>query len=343
MSLKQLIISHSALALLIVVGSCSSGPLDEKNNNDIDPSIAFKTYENCSNTKSEVTTKANLKQFNVFSFQTAADINYSVDTPEFMFNKAISLVDGNWTYSPIRYWPDDNSKLSFWAYGPTDNTQPDIQLLSPKDRAGAPLLSYTLSSDSKNIKDFVVSEPVENRTKANPNVAFQFSHALAKVNLNFKLASTFPIASNEKVYLEYISIGPILSYREYSHPAWTAEDPTKKNYKYELSIEEDELKNIQISKNAQNLINDDVKLLMIPGSTTDVDMFFKITIERYNGNKLIESSTIVYKALLSSFVRDLKINSEYTLSLTFVEKNSISITATVKDWTVKEIQLPSFE
>lgn len=347
MSLKKIIISLSVLTLSVVlICGCHIEHLDDIHNSRYNSAIDFKAFGSWEDTKAQSTNSDNLLQFNVFGYQSAADVNFSVDAPNFMYNKSVTKKAGSgWVYSPIQYWPDDGSKLSFWAYGPVSEDHKDeIKLFSPKDEAGYPRILYTLSLDYKNIIDFVVSEPIINKTKADPNVAFNFFHALSVLEFGFKLSNSFPSEKNQEIKLESVWISSLQNSGMYSYPNWGPGLSPKKDYTYDLSINGGQLKDIQITKTEQNLVSDDVNLYMIPQDIYDsADLFFKLKIEKYKDNKVIESSYVVYKVKLDKFIKKFEVNRKYKLSIEFVEKNNISITATVKDWEVKEIILPSFE
>lgn len=347
MSLKQFIKFMSVLTLSVVlISGCHIEHLDDIHSSRYNSAIDFKAFGSWVDTKGQSTSSENLLQFNVFAYQSAADVDFSVDAPNFMYNKSVTKKAGSgWVYSPIQYWPDDGTKLSFWAYGPVSENQKDeIKLFSTNNEAGYPRILYTLSSDYKNIIDFIVTEPLLNKTKAEPNVAFNFFHALSVLEFGFKLSNEFPVGEDQKIKLESVWISSLQNSGMYSYPDWGPGKSPKKDYTYDLSINGGQLKDIQITNKEQNLVSDDINLYMIPQDINDsADLFFKLKIEKYKDNKVIESSYVVYKVKLNKFIEKFEVNRKYQLSIEFVEKNNISITATVKNWEVKEITLPSFE
>lgn len=144
------------LALLVCLTACSGG--DDINETPITPTtpetlkaIAFDTYVQSGNTQTRATYPsetsiggidlARLKTmgFGVFTQHTSntAWASYDQATPfNFMWNQQVawdaSLSSPAWTYSPVKYWPNDNnpadnagatgsqdhSYLSFFAYAP---------------------------------------------------------------------------------------------------------------------------------------------------------------------------------------------------------------------------------
>jgi len=58
--------------------------------------------------------------FGVFAYYTTSDYKAGSTIPNFMYNtKVTGTTNGttiNWTYTPLRYWPnDENDKLSFFV------------------------------------------------------------------------------------------------------------------------------------------------------------------------------------------------------------------------------------
>ena len=81
--------------------------------------------------------------FGVFAYYTNSDLYDDTYKPNFMYNQRVykdddAGVEGNWTYEPVRYWPnefgvgavsDEIDRVSFFAYAPfsnmEDNADPD--------------------------------------------------------------------------------------------------------------------------------------------------------------------------------------------------------------------------
>lgn len=65
--------------------------------------------------------------FGVFGYYTDADDYASSTKANFMYNQQVTYSGGNWTYNPVKYWPNehgasatstDTDKLTFLAYAP---------------------------------------------------------------------------------------------------------------------------------------------------------------------------------------------------------------------------------
>ena len=103
--------------------------------------------------------------FGVFGYYSDGGLyNESTSKPDFMYNEKVSYETDHWTYSPIKYWPnefgaqaisDETDRLSFFAYAPyveVNNTtgipadaESGIIALSRNTAAGDPYVKYAVS------------------------------------------------------------------------------------------------------------------------------------------------------------------------------------------------------
>ena len=106
--------------------------------------VAFDTYVNRGTTRAgligELTTSTGSKHlqtanvgFGVFAYYTNADNYDQTFQPNFMYNTHVTYVGSAWTYTPLKYWPnefgtnalsDDVDKVSFFAYAPFVSVNP---------------------------------------------------------------------------------------------------------------------------------------------------------------------------------------------------------------------------
>jgi len=171
--MKNYVILAAAAAL--VLGACSKTNV-EVLNETAEEAIAFGVYTSKATTKAgaygEATT-TNLKTngFGVFA-QVSDNSDYAAATGmNFMYNTKVS--GDSWTYSPIKYWPNQVAngntdsqpatgygadKVSFFAYAPyvavtastgvpTDGVEEGITALTANDATTDPKVSYKVSSD----------------------------------------------------------------------------------------------------------------------------------------------------------------------------------------------------
>lgn len=155
----------------------------ETTKNVEDEPIAFGAYAGNAVTKAgtpgELTTTAlQTTGFGVFAYQTTGDYSSSA-TPNFMYNTKVS--GSSWTYSPIKYWPNQiqsgntdsqpatafqADKVTFFAYAPhvaatastgvpTGAVTEGITALTSNATAGDPKVSYKVTNDLDKQVDLV--------------------------------------------------------------------------------------------------------------------------------------------------------------------------------------------
>lgn len=154
-----------------------------------------------------------VKSFGVFACRTGKESyeNATVSS-DFMHNQQVTYASSAWTYSPVKYWPNNaDEHISFFAYAPHEATPKDdgrcIIDMSKREDLGDPWINYRLPAkpwgnydDTKdNNYDAATAEQIDllygvnsatdkpwfDQTKANYNVSqkmtFTFRHALACV------------------------------------------------------------------------------------------------------------------------------------------------------------------
>lgn len=120
---------------------------------------------------------------------------------DFMYHTALTKQsDGTWTYSPIKYWPNNygtgaNStevdKLSFWGYYPRNASGLNLYKSGTttaydNNSNGIPKVAFTVNSDPAQQVDLMFSQLESDLTKPGISsaVTLHFRHALSLVELN---------------------------------------------------------------------------------------------------------------------------------------------------------------
>lgn len=106
--------------------------------------------------------------------------------PNFMYNQQVTWDGSNWTYSPLKYWPNNaGGRLSFFAYAPYESTDERLALSTTY---GGPAIRYVATSKAKEQKDLLYATALTDKTKANTTekLTFAFKHALARVDFVIK-------------------------------------------------------------------------------------------------------------------------------------------------------------
>ena len=178
--------------------------------------ISFSTYvPEYATTRGAIDDITDLAQegFTVFAYHTGTSsfsdaVSAGTAIPNLMYNQLVTgTVSGNsvtWQYTPMKYWPNNNDKVSFFAYGThanvtqnaSDNaTALDAGIVNISGNAynGVPYLIYELADevDISNMRDVLVAEPILNQTRQNldESIQFRFRHALSA--LGFKVSAVY--------------------------------------------------------------------------------------------------------------------------------------------------------
>lgn len=124
--------------------------------------------------------------FGVYGYYTNG-ADYTSDLkPNFMVNEQMTYSADKWTYSPVKYWPNEtNDKLSFFAYAPyydgTAATE-NITAVSTKGASGDPTVTFAVATDVTKQIDLLYAS-ASNQTKPNvgTSTTLNFQHALSRV------------------------------------------------------------------------------------------------------------------------------------------------------------------
>lgn len=192
----------SAAVAAIVLTSCTQNePLDSYQ----PEAINFGTYigKQTPGTKASAIRLPELQAsgFGVFAYYTA-DKEYGTEgadkTPNFMFNQKVEYNTNSWTYTPLKYWPNEGN-VSFFAYAPytaTDATGSNLDVAMSNTNIGDPTINFTVNETVKNQTDLLWGVnmgnqhmPFLNQTKPNigENIKFQFMHALSRIGFTAQI------------------------------------------------------------------------------------------------------------------------------------------------------------
>ena len=112
-------------------------------------------------------------------------------SPDFMYNQKVTYEGGsNWTYSPVKYWPNNESeKISFFSYYPYISSEKALTSedgiigFSKSNAKGDPWLVYKLPKEAPySQKDLMYGTPQLNQekpTQSDQKINFVLKHALA--------------------------------------------------------------------------------------------------------------------------------------------------------------------
>ena len=144
--------------------------------------------------------------------------------PDFMYNQLVTKDGSSWTYTPIKYWPNETGgttsahidKLSFWGYYPRNGA--GIELLGAgttdaytNTTSGLPDIRFTQNSNAR--VDLMTCDLEKNLYKhdsdghgnlSNGEVDFTFHHRLSSIGFQARIADDVP--DNQTIKITKIEI-----------------------------------------------------------------------------------------------------------------------------------------
>ena len=178
----------AALALLAVACNREAIAPDNGREEVIDFSAYF--AQDATKAVGEKTTLVDKDTMGVFACYTGA-VKYDLSSvsPDFMYNQEVAYEGGNWTYSPVKYWPNNSPEyISFFSYYPyissedASKAKDGIIGFSNIDAKGDPWLVFRLPEEAP-VKqtDLMYGTPRIDVQKqsVSDKVSFTLNHALA--------------------------------------------------------------------------------------------------------------------------------------------------------------------
>lgn len=322
--------------------------------------IGFGTYVGRdAQTKASVVNLTDVKTsgFGVFAYYTGETAweNYSSkQTPNFMNNTKVTYNSTEWTYSPVKYWPNNKDhKVSFFAYAPY---QDNLTTGNIKLNANEPKIDFIVPSNVTEHVDLLWNntshiDKIKNGTSSNVNIAekvtFNFCHALSRIGFTLQaavdqIAAGGTLDANTTITLNSITIGDnttgFYTNGTLNLNATTASWSNKTGNQGFTLNNGNFISNSNIitsTSNAQvNLIDPDGDdyIMIIPQdySSTGVNVVVNYTVETKNG-------VTVESTITNNITNTVKLNFQagnwYTLNLV-LGMTSVKVEATETDWTV---------
>jgi hypothetical protein len=206
----------AAVLVGAVAAGCARIEVEERERNEELVPVTFTTYSQRTATKANPSFVGPGADFatgavvGVFGYYHDA-CTFATDPSniaDFMYNTPLrKQSDGSWTYSPIKYWPNEygtgaNStnvdKLSFWGYYPRGTSGLDLYKSGTttaydNNSAGIPKAHFTVSSEIPDQVDLMFSTPLYDLYKNDAShhgeltggeVTLVFRHALSLIQFN---------------------------------------------------------------------------------------------------------------------------------------------------------------
>ncbi|MFI3239460.1 MAG: fimbrillin family protein [Bacteroidales bacterium] len=189
------ILFFAAIAAAVALSSCSKNEIEVVADDPSD-AISFSTYVGTANRGATVMSKFESgDSFGVFAQYTGttaySDDNYEAD---FMYNQKVGYDGSTWSYTPLKYWPNDVTsdneagKVSFFAYWPMADATNGITVPTV-DNMSVPRVLYDASAQTDLMWGVDVADSLAwtDMTKQSTAVNFLFKHALARVGFEVEL------------------------------------------------------------------------------------------------------------------------------------------------------------
>lgn len=290
----------------------------------------------------------------VLSASTATSVN-------FMNNTKVTNSGSGWTYSPIKYWPNNpGDKVSFFAYAPYNAS------LAPTLTAGVLTVPFTVNNTVEDQIDFLWNNAaVTDQTKPNTSatIDFKFQHALSRIGFTVSAAvdevelGSKVLDENTKIELKQV----VISKDEEATPSgvfyttanlklnnttesavWTGEtgtqyftlEPTNFEGNNKITLNKDN------SKDANKVNNNDSYIMIIPQTTAfDVYVEYDVITTDPSGS---DHSTITNKIHQTVSELAFKSGKAYTFHLV-LGMTSVKVTGDVQVWdeqTEQKVDVP---
>lgn len=191
---RRILFSALAVALVAMVGCSKDEPVE---NFSPENAIQFGTYvSRDASTRASVIDLAGLQSstsgFGVFAYYTRTADFTGKEVPNFMNNQKVTYSGSAWTYSPLKYWPNNvGEKVTFLAYAPYHD--------KVEVNTDATTIDYTVDTDVLKQEDLLYLDQFNsgingtggtiNMTKpgVNDKVRFHFAHALSRIGYTAEL------------------------------------------------------------------------------------------------------------------------------------------------------------
>ena len=387
MNRKYLIILTSLILLASCVETSMDFDMPEESyevsfSPDISTDDSFTDYVS-KTTRATVTTNSSMKTFGVYTYETLRNFDQSTSTPEFMCNQKVEKQSSLWVYDPIKMWPGKVgdiyiARLSFFAYSPyaaTGDVNSPIKLTTTTQTKGCPKISYIVPDKIKDQIDFLVADPLYNKTMADrdpktKNLLVNFKHALSSISFTGTLNANLDSAKVTKIIQKnFLNTGEI----NYTNTSFTCDaiGTTKSDYELEYNSG---LKNLALTQKnvTENIMETGQKLMVIPQNTYSVVTTTTETPGKWPWSKptITTTTETIYTSIYLEIdyylpfsdggpvkiIREFNLNTlisgslemgkHYTINLTMGDIDNLTdltVSCSIVDWNKVTVNVPTFD
>lgn len=286
-------------------------------------------------TRGTVTDNNNFVEFGVFAYYSATGTyNAVASKPDYMFNVQVMRLEGTWSYTPQKFWPQGS--VSFFAYTPYDT---DTEV-SVECKTGAPVVTYAVPDVVTAHRDLMLSAPALNKTKEDGAVMLTLRHALACID--FKACVNGTLDAGQSVKVTAVRLGNFRYEASCHHelPGVITRTFTENTgeKEYALSVADQTLLDFFLTNKYKQITSANGCPMLWPQTIDDTDKLI-ITAEYTSNGK---TRTIVFEPTIQSFVSEMEAGKRYIFNLLFSQFGNMTLTCEVVAWDTKTINVPDF-
>ncbi len=252
-------------------------------------------------------------------------------TPNFMYNQKMIYDGANWSYSPIKYWPNnDNDRLQFFAYYP----QNDGITLSSSDAKGYPKILFEPAINPHEQVDFMTATSAV-VGKEDQGVTFNFNHQLSQVSFQAKHNGDIGVY---KVFMKGITLTGVKIYKGLFTNDGFQWDTTNvvKTDSYEATDKYNEINGAELKYGSYTTVTDEEQngiMLLIPQklSENDIKIYATFMAKLPTQDNMIEVTQEIVVPKEHEYLKGKKLNYQFTINvkdLAVAKFDKITIT----DW-----------
>ena len=254
--------------------------------------------------------------------------------PNFMFNQDVYFDGSTYTYSPLKYWPNNTwNTLTFWAYCPY-SANPDLLRSGSTEpftntTTGFPDVRFTADGTT----DLLISDRKlsQHKPALGTPVTMIFRHVLSDIEVKLKKVDASDIYTVKLTTLSLKNIRTNAVYRYSGAGSWNTYSPTLGSHTYFQDDPDDLSDNVELTTTFESIGH----AILLPQvfTTNEAVLHVEYTI---NSASLGREMPSVFDVPLRDVFEDVSFtwtkNTRYTINISITPNDPISFTVEWSDW-----------
>lgn len=311
----------AAMTILVMAG-CSQNEITEMSP-DANTAIGFGVYTGVQ-TKGTETTTGTIEAAGAGFGVVALD---ATKTNVYMTERNVTKSGGNWTYSPIAYWPADGSNLNFYSFAPYNGAG----ITKTAFATTSPTIGFTIQTDWNNMVDLVAAKN-ENVNSPAAAVSVQFNHVLTRVAFTAKTSVALAPGTTVAVTgLEFLGSNNNAGSCFYEsgnynilNGTWAGEAAKADNYPVALAGA-----SVNITNTSVTLLGDSKYLYCIPVTSLQVDKIKVKLTYTITSNSVTSTKTETVSIPATHFAKGTAYNYAFTINMKGI---AFTVDSTIPAW-----------